>query len=113
MERVKSLGTRERENKQKELTCPLCLSALWSPVKTPCEHTFCLECIKGWVEFREQRDPIFGRQVVNCPMCREDLGSWRPDSEAIETSMESEASKVLRVRVRELRGFWLPLGGSG
>ena len=33
MERVRSFKSREVENKRRELSCPLCLSALWSPVR--------------------------------------------------------------------------------
>jgi hypothetical protein len=62
--------------------------------RTPCNHTFCLECLQGWINFREQRDPTYGRQAVTCPLCREDLGAWRPDAEAIEASVEQEANQI-------------------
>lgn len=32
-----------------EFQCSICAMVLENPVQSPCEHTFCNECIKGWL----------------------------------------------------------------
>ncbi|KAK9808795.1 hypothetical protein WJX72_003802 [[Myrmecia] bisecta] len=42
--------------------CAICLDALERPVKTPCNHWFCRECISGMLE-----------AAAKCPLCRSTL----------------------------------------
>jgi len=41
------------------LECSICKEVLKDPRILPCEHTFCLECIKKW-----------SVRQLTCPVCR-------------------------------------------
>ncbi|CAF4187816.1 unnamed protein product [Rotaria sp. Silwood2] len=45
------------------LKCPICTDPFLDPVSTPCEHTFCRQCILTWLELSK----------TSCPSCRETL----------------------------------------
>jgi hypothetical protein len=45
-----------------ELRCPICLSLLSEAVVTPCGHTFCRDCVLGWVGAN-----------ASCPLCKQKL----------------------------------------
>lgn len=32
-----------------EFICTICMSVLENPTQTPCEHSFCSDCINGWL----------------------------------------------------------------
>ncbi|EJK63808.1 hypothetical protein THAOC_15517 [Thalassiosira oceanica] len=57
--------------------CGICLGEWTNPVKLPCGHSFCADCLSGW-------KPKFGRlndrQRKRCPLCR---GSIPPSQEQI------------------------------
>eukprot|EP00887_Chlorella_sp_A99_P001476 scaffold8.g1476.t1 len=42
-------------------SCPICQEAFHAPIKLPCQHIFCAECLNEWAE-RENGS--------TCPMCR-------------------------------------------
>ncbi|PAA67044.1 hypothetical protein BOX15_Mlig005407g1 [Macrostomum lignano] len=48
-------------------TCPICVSILTKPVRLPCGHVLCLECLQtstaSW-------------SALVCPMCRKRIGVW-------------------------------------
>lgn len=43
-------------------TCPICLQDNKGMIKTDCDHVFCKECIKKWLDNNN-----------SCPCCRKDL----------------------------------------
>ncbi|KAG9104463.1 hypothetical protein FRC06_002119 [Ceratobasidium sp. 370] len=45
-----------------ELTCEICYMLLYSPITTPCQHTFCNVCLERSLDHSSQ-----------CPLCRLDL----------------------------------------
>lgn len=64
---------------RRDVTCPCCLGGFWHPVKTPCGHAFCMECLKTWLENSADR---------TCPVCRTPLGAWRPMSADVNPDLE-------------------------
>ncbi|XP_066579238.1 E3 ubiquitin-protein ligase TRIM21 [Amia ocellicauda] len=44
-----------------QLQCSICLDVFSEPVSTPCGHTFCMGCIRGFWEHKE---------VCECPLCK-------------------------------------------
>lgn len=69
---------------RRDTTCPCCLGGFWHPVKAPCGHPFCLECISSW---------LFNGGTKSCPMCRASLGAWRPLPANVDKALE-EAARV-------------------
>ena len=45
--------------------CGICLASINNPKALPCLHTFCLTCIKEWVQGETDK--------VKCPLCKEDF----------------------------------------
>jgi hypothetical protein len=57
----------------KEVTCPICLSIVESPIMTPCNHLFCKECILRALRPRTNDDSqqIDTRpKYQTCPVCK-------------------------------------------
>lgn len=53
------------EELRSDVTCSICLEFYTDPhTVTPCGHTFCRDCIGGWLQTSAQ---------LNCPVCREDI----------------------------------------
>ncbi|KAK3612282.1 hypothetical protein CHS0354_011001 [Potamilus streckersoni] len=50
------------------LTCIICCSQYEDPRKFPCEHSYCLKCIKNYIEKNLLRS---GQSKLRCPICRE------------------------------------------
>ena len=57
---------------RKALECSICLRRFRQPKTLPCLHSFCKECLLGWVPF--------GTNTVTCPQCREE--ATVPDGDA-------------------------------
>jgi hypothetical protein len=48
-----------------ELMCSICNKPFFQPVSTPCDHSFCRECIQRWIE----------KNNKSCPTCRHQIKS--------------------------------------
>ncbi len=48
-----------------ELMCSICNKPFVEPISTPCDHTFCRECIQRWIEKKKK----------SCPQCRHPIKS--------------------------------------
>lgn len=68
-----------------QLQCPVCLDAPDAPVRTPCGHWFCRECIVGALE---------RACGATCPLCRAavDVSALQPGVAAAETVAEPAAA---------------------
>lgn len=58
----KKLPTKEEEKKGKskeDFECPICLEMIAEPVRTPCNHLFCVTC-----------QMTCQKSNQSCPMCR-------------------------------------------
>lgn len=64
---------------RRDVTCPCCLGGFWHPVKTPCGHAFCMECLKTWLENSASQ---------TCPVCRTPCGAWRPRPADVDPDLE-------------------------
>lgn len=52
--------TTKKDPKSKEdFECPVCMELIAEPVKTPCQHLFCLSCQKQLMKLNS-----------TCPLCR-------------------------------------------
>ncbi|XP_032678369.1 RING finger protein nhl-1-like [Odontomachus brunneus] len=57
------------------LQCPICKERLKSPKITPCQHTFCLQCLKNQVATSNKRDGSF-----TCPVCDASFDGRAPEN---------------------------------
>ena len=53
----------ERQSIVEALVCSICNDVLQDPVQTPCEHIFCTNCIKEWLEGGQKICPV-DRQIL-------------------------------------------------
>ena len=56
------------------LTCPICQDVLNDPRRMPCDHTFCMGCIKRLIETSRRGN------VVSCPVDRKEFRAPFPDA---------------------------------
>ncbi|EJK71379.1 hypothetical protein THAOC_07191 [Thalassiosira oceanica] len=59
--------------------CGICLGEWTNPVKLPCGHSFCADCLSGWKP-KHAYGPAEGEQRKRCPLCR---GAIPPSQEQI------------------------------
>ncbi|KAF7371543.1 hypothetical protein MVEN_00009300 [Mycena venus] len=64
---------------QTELSCEICFMLLYSPVTTPCQHTFCAKCLHRALD-----------HSTHCPLCRENVPGFsffddHPVNQTLET----------------------------
>ncbi|VDK20058.1 unnamed protein product [Taenia asiatica] len=50
-----------------DLTCPICLNIYFKPVKLPCGHILCQECLERSLDI----------STLSCPICRYRLSVWK------------------------------------
>eukprot|EP00164_Ancoracysta_twista_P000898 GFYU01001183.1.p1 GENE.GFYU01001183.1~~GFYU01001183.1.p1 ORF type:complete len:253 (-),score=28.54 GFYU01001183.1:141-899(-) len=62
-----------------EFECSLCYSIFLDPVRTTCGHVFCRTCI---------RRCLFQREA--CPLCRDDLTGFNPDTARVDHHLATE-----------------------
>lgn len=74
-------------NIDEDFTCPICMEPFDMPVCTPCDHTFCHECIEQWLDKNEKC----------CPTCRSLLNSnsLKPASRLICNKIDRYLVKCL------------------
>ncbi|EJK65264.1 hypothetical protein THAOC_13896, partial [Thalassiosira oceanica] len=59
--------------------CGICLGEWTNPVKLPCGHSFCADCLSGWKP-KHAFGPAEERQRKRCPLCR---GTIPPSQEQV------------------------------
>lgn len=68
------MAARDIKNIKDHIICAICLESLTDPRKLPCEHSFCLFCLKKHIsEARKGNNGIFRSkqfQSFTCPSCR-------------------------------------------
>jgi hypothetical protein len=42
----KPVAEEKKEKKKEDFECPICLEIIAEPMRTPCNHLFCLSCQK-------------------------------------------------------------------
>ncbi|VDM31659.1 unnamed protein product [Hydatigera taeniaeformis] len=50
-----------------DVTCPICLNIYFKPVKLPCGHILCQECLEKSLDI----------STLECPLCRHRLSVWK------------------------------------
>lgn len=76
---LKSIPEAELANHTDEQACPICHCDFDRPVKTPCGHVYCDECIRPWLETNER-----------CPTCRTMLIEPPAPAQALEIGTDVE-----------------------
>ena len=63
-----------------EVECPICTTIVKNPVQTPCEHVFCNDCIKDWLQTGN----------FTCPVDRHELSEslLKPPSRIIQKFLD-------------------------
>lgn len=68
------MATRDIKNIKDHLICAICLECLTDPRKLPCDHSFCLLCLKKHISEARKSNRGFFRskpfQSFTCPSCR-------------------------------------------
>eukprot|EP01022_Parablepharisma_sp_SALTPOND_P035642 TRINITY_DN95_c0_g1_i1.p3 TRINITY_DN95_c0_g1~~TRINITY_DN95_c0_g1_i1.p3 ORF type:complete len:552 (-),score=38.10 TRINITY_DN95_c0_g1_i1:5869-7524(-) len=76
-----------------DTTCPICLELLWKPVKLPCNHYGCAECLKFSIIYNPK-----------CPICRTSLQLSEKDIDRnIDTSMENLIVEIVAPEIIDQR----------
>lgn len=76
-----------------ELICSICNSPFNDPASTPCDHTFCRECITAWINVGNK----------DCPVCR---------SQLLLTNAVMPANRIVRSLIDRLQVQCLTCGAT-
>lgn len=68
-------STAEQSAPESLTDCGICLSTMEEPKALLCLHTFCLVCLKGYIERETELKP----DVIKCPICCEDTPLRQPE----------------------------------
>uniref|UniRef100_A0A7S2TIP1 RING-type domain-containing protein n=1 Tax=Lotharella oceanica TaxID=641309 RepID=A0A7S2TIP1_9EUKA len=62
-----------------DYSCPICFELMENPVKTPCGHVFCLNCLQSMAK----------KDNFVCPSCRRDLKSFSPQESSVDKALSA------------------------
>ena len=80
-----------------EIKCPICLEQLKQPKILPCQHTYCLECLK---EVAKLNNP----NTVDCPECRREFKI--PPESGVKGFPENRLMKFLLEKKKAVPKFF-------
>lgn len=69
-----------------EYLCPICRDILILPVKLPCKHTCCNECLEQTLDSNKYQ----------CFMCRKFIGSWYRNAKRKKTLINEKLWKFIK-----------------
>ncbi len=78
------------EDQKNEMLCSICLAILKSPVDTICGHTFCCDCINGWLNQYNE----------SCPQCRHHLSPIFFNSKPYIDSTKRFRNLIEKLRIK-------------
>jgi len=79
-----------------DFDCSICLSKLRRPVRLPCSHAFCRECLS--------EAALFGRR--SCALCRADPPeTFRPHRAPVDRSLETMVKRQVMIESDEALGL--------
>lgn len=82
-----ALALRRTESLENLLTCSICLDIMFQPVTAPCNHHYCLPCLRRLLEYDGGETP--------CPNCRRPL-AMNPDELVVDTALAEVCFGVVR-----------------
>ncbi|XP_046584345.1 RING finger protein PSH1-like [Haliotis rubra] len=79
-----------------ELTCPICMELFQRPLRLPCGHSYCRNCLQAFIGQQSQKDVVTGHhRPVNCPECRHMLDATSEGADAFP--VDFKLSKLVDV----------------
>ncbi|KAK7481713.1 hypothetical protein BaRGS_00027086 [Batillaria attramentaria] len=77
---------------QSVIKCPICLEAYEDPRMLPCLHSFCLKCLRGYIE-NCRMGP--SQTTFTCPVCREAVRPPNPHCPIAEWSTQFRSNFIM------------------
>lgn len=89
-----------------DYSCPICYypfgTGKKAPIKTPCNHVFCIECMQDMVRR--------SGASLECPTCRRSLKNFRPTQSMVDKSLQKHYQEITDKRIAA--GLATPPGQS-